>query len=114
MKKLAILTALVLSLGFVQAQRYGIVDTKYILEKIPDYKDAQKKLEQFSGQWQKEIDSKQRSQDNCLDYFHTNVFRLIIIIKWLRVIYKNHIRQIQQERLDIDIDLAGYHRNDAW
>ena len=43
-----------------QAQRYAIVDTKYILEKIPDYKQAQQKLDQFSEQWQKEIDSKQK------------------------------------------------------
>ena len=37
---------------------YAIVDSKYILEKMPDYKDAQKKLDQFSEQWQKEIDAK--------------------------------------------------------
>ena len=36
-----------------------IVDTKYILDKMPDYKDAQKKLDQISEQWQKEIDDKQ-------------------------------------------------------
>jgi outer membrane protein len=53
MKKLFIFTALVMAIGFVQAQRYGIVDSKYILDKIPDYKDAQKKLDQFSAQWQK-------------------------------------------------------------
>jgi len=34
------------------AQRYAIVDTKYILEKMPDYKQAQQKLDQFCEQWQ--------------------------------------------------------------
>ena len=30
------------------AQRYAIIDTKYILDKMPEYKEAQKKLDQFS------------------------------------------------------------------
>ena len=33
------------------AQRYAIVDTKYILDKMPDYKEAQKKLDQQSEIW---------------------------------------------------------------
>ena len=47
-----------LALGFMlaavnaQAQRYAIVDTKYILDKMPEYKDAQKRLDQTSQQWQ--------------------------------------------------------------
>ena len=42
-----------------QAQRYAIIDTKYILNKIPEYRDADKKLQQIGEQWQKEIDDKQ-------------------------------------------------------
>ena len=45
------------------AQRYAIVDTKYILDKLPDYKLAQKQLDQTSAQWQKEIDDKQAVLD---------------------------------------------------
>src|SRR6476469_2025445 len=40
------------------AQRYAVIDTKYILEKLPEYTTAQKKLDQFSAQWQQEIDKK--------------------------------------------------------
>lgn len=42
-----------------EAQRYAIVDSKYILDKMPEYKEAQKKLDQFSDQWQKEIEDKE-------------------------------------------------------
>src|SRR5258708_4471617 len=45
------------------AQRYAIIDSKYILEKLPEYKDAQKKLDQFSEQWQQEIDKKSADLD---------------------------------------------------
>ena len=45
------------------AQRYAIIDTKYILEKLPEYKTAQQKLDQFSEQWQEEIDTKSSALD---------------------------------------------------
>ncbi|MFT5512613.1 MAG: outer membrane protein [Bacteroidia bacterium] len=42
----------------VQAQRFAYVDTEYILSQLPDYKSAQKKLDEASEVWQKEVDSK--------------------------------------------------------
>jgi len=48
-----------LSAGFLaSAQRYAVVDTKYILDKMPEYTDAQQKLNQFSEMWQQELDKK--------------------------------------------------------
>ncbi|MEJ7626652.1 MAG: OmpH family outer membrane protein [Ferruginibacter sp.] len=60
MKKLALLfcMAFVVCLS-VTAQRYAVIDSKYILDKIPDYREAQKKLDQFSELWQQEIDQRQ-------------------------------------------------------
>lgn len=45
------------------AQRYAIIDTRYILSKLNDYSEAQKKLDAFSLQWQNEIDAKQAVLD---------------------------------------------------
>jgi outer membrane protein len=45
------------------AQRYAVIDSKYILEKMPEYKTAQQKLDQFSEQWQQEIDKKSADLD---------------------------------------------------
>ena len=58
MKKIlvAFTTLLLLSTAAVAQQRYAIIDTKYILGKIPEYKDANKKLEDMADAWQKEID----------------------------------------------------------
>ena len=50
-------------LSSTYAQRYAVIDSKYILEKMPEYKDAQKKLDQFSEQWQQEIDKKSADLD---------------------------------------------------
>ena len=44
MKKILLIACCLLGIGFAsQAQRYAIIDTKYILDRIPDYKMAQKK-----------------------------------------------------------------------
>src|ERR1700753_451111 len=40
------------------AQRFGYVDSDYILKHMPDYVSAQKQLSALSDQWQKEVDSR--------------------------------------------------------
>jgi len=45
------------------AQRYAVIDSKYILEKLVDYKDAQTKLDQQSKTWQTEIDNQMGEVD---------------------------------------------------
>jgi outer membrane protein len=39
-----------------QQQRYGFVDTSYILDHVPDYKSAQDQLNEYSSKWQSEIE----------------------------------------------------------
>ncbi len=39
------------------AQRTAVIDSKYILEKLVDYRDAQTRLDQQSKTWQTEIDN---------------------------------------------------------
>ena len=56
MKKLFFFLLAVVFTLQLQAQRYAVIDTRYILNKLPEYEDAQKKLDAFSTQWQKEID----------------------------------------------------------
>jgi len=38
------------------AQRFGYVDSNYILESIPEYQNKQKELNEISVQWQEEIE----------------------------------------------------------
>ncbi len=39
------------------AQKFGFVDTDYILKHVPDYSNANKQLDLLSKQWQKESDT---------------------------------------------------------
>lgn len=58
MRKLILLTGIFLFAGVATfAQKFGFVDTEYILENIPSYKAAQEQLDQLSAQYQKELES---------------------------------------------------------
>jgi outer membrane protein len=46
-----------------QQQHYCIIDSKYILDKMSDYKDAQTKLDNLSKTWQSEIDNRMAEVD---------------------------------------------------
>jgi len=59
MKKiLALLTVIALCATTSWAQRYAIIDSKYILDKVPEYQQAQAELDALSKTWQTEIDAK--------------------------------------------------------
>jgi len=45
------------------SQRYAIIDTRYILEKVPEYKDANKQMEDIAASWQQELDLMQSELD---------------------------------------------------
>ncbi|HEY0433563.1 MAG TPA: OmpH family outer membrane protein [Chitinophagaceae bacterium] len=60
MKKALIMVLVLFAVAAtVSAQKYAIIDTKYILDKMPDYKTAQSRLDDIAADWQKEIDSSQ-------------------------------------------------------
>lgn len=46
---------LIFGLTFVKAQRFGYIDTEYILNKMPEYKEAQNEINMLSQGWEKEI-----------------------------------------------------------
>lgn len=51
-------TGFILAGSTVQAQRIAFVNTRYILDHMPEYESAQKELDRFSQQWQDEIDER--------------------------------------------------------
>lgn len=112
MKKLFLIFALALAFAIpsqLMAQRYAIVDTKYILDKMPDYKDAQKKLDDFSAQWQKEIDDKQAILDKMYKDFQAEQVMLSEELKKKRedelFIKEKEVRDLQRKRFGFEGDL---------
>jgi outer membrane protein len=59
MKKLLLFALLICGLGFKSySQKFAYVDSEYILEQLPEYRSAQKQLDEFSEGWQKEIEKR--------------------------------------------------------
>ena len=94
--------------GHTQA-RYAIVDTKYILDKMPEYKDAQKKLDQTSMNWQKEIDDKQAALDKMYKDFDAEQVMLSDTLKKKREDQlfnkEKEVRDLQRKRFGYEGDL---------
>jgi outer membrane protein len=53
----------------LKAQRFGYVDTEYILDMLPEYKSAQKQLDLIAETWQKEAEEKKAEIDKMLKDF---------------------------------------------
>ena len=110
MKKLSALAFILLAVSLgVNAQRYAVIDSKYILDKIPDYKDAQKKLDQFSELWQQEIDQKQTAMDKMVNDYDAEQVMLPDALKKKREdeIYnkEKELRDLQKKRYGFEGDL---------
>ena len=91
------------------AQRYAIIDTKYILNKLPDYTSADKKLQIIGEQWQKEIDTKQAELDKMYKNYDAEQFMLTEDLKKKRETElfnkEKEVRDLQKKRFGYEGDL---------
>jgi outer membrane protein len=110
MKKIGFVVCCLLVFAFAaQAQQYAIVDTKYILDKMPEYKEAQKQLDQISMQWQKEIDDKQAALDKMYKDYDAEQVMLSDDLKKKRqdelFNKEKEVRDLQRKRFGYEGDL---------
>ncbi|MEM7374033.1 MAG: OmpH family outer membrane protein [Bacteroidota bacterium] len=58
---LSLIALLALTVSFGYAQKVAYVDSKYILEKIPEYNTAQEEVERISEKWQEDLEEQYQS-----------------------------------------------------
>jgi outer membrane protein len=89
--------------------KYAVINTKYILEKIPEYKDADKKLKELGDQWQNEIDEKQMVLDKMYKNYEAEQFMLSEDLRKKRedeLFFKEkELRDLQKKRFGYEGDL---------
>lgn len=110
MRKKILLGLLLVSISFAgMAQRYAIIDSKYILDKIPEYNQSQEKLDQFSKLWQQEIDQKQTALDKMYKEYDAEQVMLPDNLKKKREdeLYnkEKELRDLQRQRFGFEGDL---------
>ena len=110
MKKIAPFLSIICLFAFsAHAQRYAVIDSKYILDKIPEYKEAQTRLDQFSALWQQELDQKQAALDKMFKDFDAEQVMLPDNLKKKRedelFNKEKELRDLQRKRFGFDGDL---------
>lgn len=110
MKKIVLSAfAMMLFVLAASAQRYAVIDTKYILDKMPEYREAQKKLDQYSEQWQQEIEARQRELDQMYRSFEAEQVMLSEELRKKRedelFNREKEVRDLQKKRFGFEGDL---------
>jgi outer membrane protein len=109
MKKILLLGCL-LGIGIVGfSQKYAIIDTRYILDKMPDYKTAQQQLDDIAAGWQKDIDARQAELDNMYKSYEAEQVMLSDDLKKKREDQlfnkEKDLRDLQRKRFGFEGDL---------
>lgn len=99
-------------LGMVRtadAQRIAFVNTKYILDQMPEYSSAQKELDRLSKQWQDEIDERHQQIKRLRDSYNAEAILLTEEMKRTRLDEidkrEREARDLQKKRFGPNGDL---------
>jgi len=109
MKKISLLVCL-LGIGILGfSQKYAIINTHYILDKMPQYSDAQKQLDAIALGWQKDIDVQQATLDKMYKDYDAEQVMLSDDLKKKRqdqlVQKEKELRNLQRQRFGFEGDL---------
>jgi len=108
-KYLFLSLGLLLWAGALRAQRYAVIDTKYILSKLPEYQQAQKRLDDFSVLWQAELDQKAARLEKLRSDYEAEQVMLSDDLKKKREdqIYneEKELRELQRKRFGFEGDI---------
>jgi len=109
MKKLLLFICFAALFTAVKAQKYAIIDTKFILDKLPEYKTAQGRLDDVAAGWQKEIDSMQTELDRMYKDYEAEQVMLSEELRKKRedqlFIKEKTLRDQQRKRFGFEGDL---------
>jgi outer membrane protein len=109
MKKTILLLCLALLSGQLWAQKFAYVDSQFILENIPEYKQAKIQLDELSIEWQEEIEESYQEIDQLYRSYQTDKVLLTDKMRQSRedeIISKEQaVKELQQTRFGTEGDL---------
>ena len=92
-----------------KAQKFAYVDTQYILDNLPEYTEAQAQLDDWSAQWQKEIEAKFAETDKMYKDYQAQLVLLPEDMKKKKeqeiVDKEKEAKNLQRQRFGKDGDL---------
>jgi len=95
MKKGAFLILALFSMVSVYGQKFGYVDTDYVLSKMPEYKEAQAEIDKLTAGWQEEIQEMSRNIQSMYDELQAEEVLLTAEMK------KDRLDQIKKKETEL-------------
>jgi outer membrane protein len=109
MKRIFFIVLTLISFNLVSRAQIAFVNTRYILNKMPNYRDSVAKINQLAAVWQKEIDDKQAILDRMIVDFERDEVMLSDSIKKYRsddvYYHQKELRDLQRTRFGYEGDL---------
>ncbi len=105
MKKISIFLFVMAAALASSAQRFAYIDTEYILDMMPEYRSAQKQLDQLAEDWQKEIEKRQAAIDKMNKDF---LAEQVLLTEDLRKKKDQEIKDKEKELKDFRTQKFGY------
>lgn len=92
-------------LNFANAQKFGYVDTDFILSKMPDYRKAQDEIDRLSAAWQKEIEEMQKGVEGMYNAFEAEQ---VLLTEEMRQERKAEIEKKESELKEYQRKVFGF------
>lgn len=91
MKKAILFLTFIFGITFASlSQKYGYIDSKYILDNLPEYAENKEKLNKFSERWQQDIDNRYEVLNKKKDAFARE-----------EVLLPDEVREKRKEEIDV-------------
>ena len=104
MKNIFITLSLLLVFTAANAQKFGYVDTDYILMHVPEYAEAQAELNSFSADWQEEIETKYETVQRLQEAFDAEK---VLLTEEMKTKREEEIRKRRQEAMEMQKQKFG-------
>jgi outer membrane protein len=96
---------LAFGLNFASAQKFGYIDSDFILNKMPDYAKAQNEIEQLSSAWQREIEEMQKKVEGLYSTYQAEQVLLTEAMKQERL---DEIKKKESELKEYQKKVFGF------
>ncbi len=108
-RRIALIVALFVSTTVAYSQTFAYVDSEYVLENIPDYKEAQDELDKLSIEWQKQLERRYTEIDKMYKNYQAEQILLTEDMKVKReeeIIKKEkEAKEYQKQKFGVDGEL---------
>lgn len=106
MKNLFLFLLLIFGIGsIVNAQKFGYIDTDYILAQMPEYKEAENEIDQLSKSWHSEIQQRYKEIESMYNELQAEEVLLTSEMKEERL---GEIKTREEEVKDYNSKVFGY------